>query len=118
LRLEIAKKKSAGNVLLQAITLSNVDIGETRPARLTAVEPGPYVRLSVVDNGMGMSPAQAHFFEPFFTTKQATKGTGLGLSTVNRIVQQSPGQIIVESRIKARRSRFSFRENLRSQNPS
>jgi signal transduction histidine kinase len=80
------------------ITLSNVDIGETRPARLTAVEPGPYVRLSVADNGMGMNPdAQAHLFEPFFTTKEATKGTGLGLSTVHRIVRQSRGQIIVET---------------------
>jgi signal transduction histidine kinase len=80
------------------ITLSNVDIGETRPARPTAVEPGPYVRLSVADTGMGMSPdVQAHLFEPFFTTKEATKGTGLGLSTVYRIVRQSRGQIIVET---------------------
>jgi two-component system, cell cycle sensor histidine kinase and response regulator CckA len=80
------------------IRLSNLDIGETRPARLTALEPGPYVRLSVADNGMGMSPdAQAHLFEPFFTTKEATKGTGLGLSTVYRIVRQSRGQIVVET---------------------
>jgi signal transduction histidine kinase len=80
------------------ITLANVDIGETRPARLTAVEPGSYVRLSVADNGTGMSPeVQAHLFEPFFTTKEATKGTGLGLSTVYRIVRQSRGQIFVET---------------------
>jgi hypothetical protein len=51
------------------IALSNVDIGETRSPRLAAVEPGPYVRLSVTDSGMGMSPdVQAHLFEPFFTT--------------------------------------------------
>jgi signal transduction histidine kinase len=78
------------------ITLSNVDVGETRSPLLTAVEPGPYVRLSVADNGLGMSPdVQAHLFEPFFTTKEV--GTGLGLSTVYGIVRQSGGQIIVET---------------------
>jgi signal transduction histidine kinase len=80
------------------ITLSNVDIGESRPPRLAVVEPGPYVQLNVADNGMGMSPdVQAHLFEPFFTTKEATKRTGLGLSTVYRIVRQSRGQIIVKT---------------------
>jgi signal transduction histidine kinase len=80
------------------ITLSKVDIDEARPPRLAAVEPGPYVRLSVADNGLGMSPdAQTHLFEPFFTTKDGGKGTGLGLSTVNRIIRESRGQIVVET---------------------
>jgi len=80
------------------ITLSNADIDEGRPPRLAAIDPGPYVRLSVSDNGMGMSPeAQAHLFEPFFTTKGATKGTGLGLSTVYGIIRQCSGHIIVET---------------------
>lgn len=82
------------------ITLSNVDIGETRPPRLAAVEPGAYVRLSVTDNGMGMSPdVQGHLFEPFFTTKQGTQGSGLGLSTVYGIVRESGGHIVVESEL-------------------
>jgi signal transduction histidine kinase len=80
------------------ITLSNVDIGEHRPARLTTVEPGSYVRLYVADTGGGMSPeVQAHLFEPFFTTKEVTQGTGLGLSTVYGIVRQGGGYIIVET---------------------
>ena len=80
------------------ITVSNTDIGETRPPRLTAIEPGSYVRLSVADNGLGMSTdVKAHMFEPFFTTKGGTQGTGLGLSTVFRIVRESRGQILVET---------------------
>jgi signal transduction histidine kinase len=80
------------------ITLSNVAIGEIRPPKLAAIEPGSYVRLTVTDNGMGMSTdVQAHLFEPFFTTKGAKKGTGLGLSTVYGIIRQSGGYITVET---------------------
>jgi signal transduction histidine kinase len=80
------------------IELSNVDIDETRPPRLAAVKSGSYVRLSVTDNGTGMTPdVQEHLFEPFFTTKKANEGTGLGLSTVYGIVRQSSGYISVET---------------------
>jgi signal transduction histidine kinase len=80
------------------ITLSNVEVGETRPAPLTAVKPGSYVRLRVADNGVGMSSdVRAHLFEPFFTTKAVNQGSGLGLSTVYGIVRQSGGHITVET---------------------
>jgi len=80
------------------IALSNVDLDETRAARLSEIEPGRYVRLTVSDTGVGMSAeVQAHLFEPFFTTKEPAKGTGLGLSTVYGIVRQSGGHIVVET---------------------
>ena len=55
------------------------------------------VRISVEDNGCGMTDEQIkHVFDPFYTTWQAQGGTGLGLSITYGIVQDHGGTIEVE----------------------
>jgi signal transduction histidine kinase len=61
---------------------------------------GPHVRLSVADNGPGISAENLQkIFEPLFTTKAS--GVGLGLPTVRTIVEQHGGTIDVESTVDA-----------------
>jgi len=67
---------------------------------IQAAMDGPeHVRLSIRDNGCGISEAHLNkIFEPFFTTKKEGQGTGLGLSITYGLVQKLHGNIRVESK--------------------
>lgn len=59
---------------------------------------GPYVVVSVSDDGEGMDEAtMARVFEPFFTTKSPGKASGLGLNSVQSAMTRMGGHILVAS---------------------
>lgn len=62
------------------------------------ISAGPYLLVSVSDNGTGIEKETLkHIFEPFFTTKEFGEGTGLGLSAVYGTVVEHNGHIDVFS---------------------
>lgn len=83
------------------IVLSTEPIEASAPAALGSNEPTTrrwYQRLSVADNGTGMTDdVRLHVFEPFYTTKEPGQGTGLGLAVVWNIVKNLDGWIEIET---------------------
>ncbi|HKU60063.1 MAG TPA: PAS domain S-box protein [Gemmatimonadales bacterium] len=89
---------SGGCLTIRTLTLDGSHVPRTGPEEGELL--GPYVALSVSDDGIGMDDrTRARLFEPFFTTKELGRGTGLGLATVYGIVRQSGGHIRVHTRV-------------------
>lgn len=75
---------------------SNMILGASTDIRGVALAPGFYVKLSFIDQGVGMTQEQLeHIYDPYFTTKAT--GTGLGLTTVFTIIKRHDGAITVDS---------------------
>ncbi len=81
------------------IVSATESVGLDHPARLP---PATYVRLSVIDSGVGMDAATLErAIEPFFSTKGVGQGTGLGLSMVHGLATQLGGALVITSRPEA-----------------
>lgn len=84
-----------GRLRLEA---SNFHVDEGFASRQSGSKPGPYVRLTVGDTGVGIPrKIRDKIFEPFFTTKGPEKGTGLGLATALGIIRNHDGFLTLET---------------------
>jgi two-component system phosphate regulon sensor histidine kinase PhoR len=88
------------NVLLNGINYNHAG-GEVR---LDIRRVDATVRISVTDDGIGISPMELpRIFERFYRVDRArsrqTGGTGLGLSIVRNTVERAGGSVTVESRL-------------------
>jgi signal transduction histidine kinase/CheY-like chemotaxis protein len=80
---------------LVSMALCNVAAGE-QDEILAA---GEYIRISIADNGTGMTPeVLSRALEPFFTTKGIDTGTGLGLPQAYGFAVQSGGKLLLDSK--------------------
>ncbi len=80
------------------ISTRNIDLDEPFIRAYPGLKPGPYVCLSIADDGKGMDgETRQRMFEPFFTTHFF--GRGLGMPAVYGIVMNHRGIISVDSEL-------------------
>jgi len=115
-----ARKTQLALHCADAIPLLNLDSGQLRQAlynvirnasqstsavggmlTITTTVTDYEVRLSVQDNGQGISPEEmGRIYEPFRSSKKE-EGTGLGLLIVRRIIREHGGEMQIESELGA-----------------
>jgi PAS domain S-box-containing protein len=80
------------------ITTAKEEIDKEFVKHHPSLKPGPYVCLTIEDDGIGMDQAtRSRIFEPFFTTK--FQGRGLGMASAYGTVKSHDGWISVYSEL-------------------
>jgi PAS domain S-box-containing protein len=76
----------------------NIKITEENSKDFGELKPGPYVNLTIEDDGKGMNEeTRKRVFEPFFTTK--IQGRGLGMAAAYGIINNHKGWIALDSQV-------------------
>lgn len=80
------------------VTLEDLEVTEEKVESVSGLHVGSHVRLTIQDNGTGMSSdVLERMFDPFFTTKPIGEGSGMGLAVVHGIVANHGGALMVDS---------------------
>jgi PAS domain S-box-containing protein len=78
----------------------DIRVAECRSSGDATLQPGNYLKVSVIDIGKGMtSEILKKAIEPFFSSKPLGKGTGLGLSMVHGLAVQLGGALQLASTV-------------------
>jgi signal transduction histidine kinase len=88
------------NILVNAAKYST----ERTPIRITtAIEPGKLLRISIQDEGIGMSEQNMRrVFDKFFRAEEIARsysGLGMGLYIASRIINTHGGRIWIDSKL-------------------
>ncbi|HEY3295685.1 MAG TPA: ATP-binding protein [bacterium] len=93
-----ADRERLAQVLLNLLLNARQAVNGGGTITITAEQADHALRISVRDNGQGISEENLkHIFEPFFTTRK--NGTGLGLPNARKIVESHGGRIQIRSRL-------------------
>jgi signal transduction histidine kinase len=110
--------ESVGWVVRNLVHNCSVHAFERRPGgtvTLGCTQQDGMVRLSVADDGVGMSPhTLAHVFDPFFTTKLGHGRSGFGLAVCYRIASTVLGGDLSATSAPGQGSTFNLRFPLRA----
>ena len=86
-------------IVLSELLRNAVRFAPEESAITLEVAAGESVRITVQDDGPGLTPEQRrHLFDPFYSGRQAGRGLGFGLSKCWRIVHRHGGTIAVAER--------------------
>ena len=110
IRLEVSHhQQSIDPPQLQGITRVNIyptsaDLNRDLDSREGRVEVREYIKIAIVDTGIGIAPEHIHkLFQPFSQIDSALNrqysGTGLGLALVKQIVELHGGQVGLTSEV-------------------
>jgi CheY-like chemotaxis protein len=78
----------------------DIKVAEIRSSGDATLQPGCYLKVSVIDTGRGMTQEiLKKAIEPFFSSKPLGKGTGLGLSMVHGLAVQLGGALQLSSTV-------------------